>query len=84
MEEASTDMELKKRMLNDRLMLAERGFLDADGLLGNRWFKHLVSVLFFKKLLFKDFVENYHEGKGYHHVATHYHAIGFDVIVASY
>ncbi|CAO2828432.1 unnamed protein product [Amaranthus hypochondriacus] len=42
MEEASTDMELKKRMLNDRLMLAERGFLDADGLLGNRWFKHLI------------------------------------------
>lgn len=52
MEETSTDMELRKRMLNDRLMLAERGFLDADGLLGNRWFKHLVSVvLFFKKNL---------------------------------
>ncbi|XP_057980562.1 probable glutamate carboxypeptidase AMP1 [Malania oleifera] len=33
---------LKKRMLNDRLMLAERGFLDADGLQGRQWFKHLV------------------------------------------
>ncbi|XP_056693254.1 probable glutamate carboxypeptidase AMP1 isoform X2 [Spinacia oleracea] len=40
---ASSDViVLKKRMLNDRLMLAERGFLDADGLQGNRWFKHLV------------------------------------------
>ena len=35
---------LKKRTLNDRLMLAERGFLDADGLQGRKWFKHLVSV----------------------------------------
>ncbi|KAL5545635.1 hypothetical protein UlMin_005322 [Ulmus minor] len=33
---------LKKRALNDRLMLAERGFLDADGLEGRKWFKHLV------------------------------------------
>ncbi|KAH9623728.1 hypothetical protein KSS87_012876, partial [Heliosperma pusillum] len=33
---------LKERMLNDRLMLAERGLLDADGLLGSKWFKHLV------------------------------------------
>lgn len=33
---------LKKRALNDRLMLAERGFLDADGLDGRRWFKHLI------------------------------------------
>lgn len=33
---------LKKRMLNDRLMLAERGFLDADGLQGRRWFRHLI------------------------------------------
>ncbi|RVW38450.1 putative glutamate carboxypeptidase AMP1 [Vitis vinifera] len=33
---------LKKRALNDRLMLAERGFLDADGLQGRQWFKHLV------------------------------------------
>lgn len=36
---------LKKRALNDRLMLAERGFLDADGLQGRQWFKHLVSVI---------------------------------------
>lgn len=35
---------LKKRALNDRLMLAERGFLDADGLKGKQWFKHLVSI----------------------------------------
>ncbi|KAF7147693.1 hypothetical protein RHSIM_Rhsim03G0057700 [Rhododendron simsii] len=34
--------ELKKRMLNDRLMFAERGFLDAEGLHGREWFKHLV------------------------------------------
>ncbi|KAG7028188.1 putative glutamate carboxypeptidase AMP1, partial [Cucurbita argyrosperma subsp. argyrosperma] len=30
------------RALNDRLMLAERGFLDVDGLRGRTWFKHLV------------------------------------------
>lgn len=34
---------LRRRALNDRLMLAERGFLDADGLPYGRWFKHLVS-----------------------------------------
>lgn len=33
---------LKKRALNDRLMLAERGFLDVDGLQGRQWFKHLI------------------------------------------
>ncbi|XP_041025914.1 probable glutamate carboxypeptidase AMP1 [Juglans microcarpa x Juglans regia] len=33
---------LKKRALNDRLMHAERGFLDADGLQGRQWFKHLI------------------------------------------
>lgn len=38
---------LKKRALNDRLMLAERGFLDADGLQGRQWFKHLVSAFLF-------------------------------------
>lgn len=32
----------QKRALNDRLMLAERGFLDVDGLRGRPWFKHLV------------------------------------------
>lgn len=35
---------LKKRALNDRLIYAERGFLDTDGLEGRRWFKHLVSL----------------------------------------
>lgn len=33
-------------MLNDRLMLTERGFLDSEGLLGRQWFKHLVSTFF--------------------------------------
>lgn len=33
---------VKERVLSDRLMLAERGLLDAEGLLGSRWFKHLV------------------------------------------
>ncbi|KAI3520420.1 hypothetical protein L1887_09835 [Cichorium endivia] len=33
---------LKRRMLNDRLMFAERGFLDSDGIPGRQWFKHLV------------------------------------------
>ena len=33
---------MKKRALNDRLILAEKGFLDADGLHGRQWFKHLV------------------------------------------
>ncbi|PON44925.1 Peptidase [Parasponia andersonii] len=39
----SESVTLKKRALNDRLMLAERGFLDADGLVdGRHWFKHLI------------------------------------------
>ncbi|XP_051152593.1 probable glutamate carboxypeptidase AMP1 [Andrographis paniculata] len=33
---------LKKRMLNDRLMVAERGFLDPEGLPTRQWFKHLI------------------------------------------
>ncbi|KAL1566069.1 glutamate carboxypeptidase II [Salvia divinorum] len=33
---------LRRRALNDRLMLAERGFLDPEGLPGREWFKHLV------------------------------------------
>ncbi|GMJ14772.1 ALTERED MERISTEM PROGRAM 1, CONSTITUTIVE MORPHOGENESIS 2, PRIMORDIA TIMING, Multifolia, HAUPTLING [Hibiscus trionum] len=33
---------LKIRALNDRLMLAERGFLDTDGIKGKEWFKHLI------------------------------------------
>ncbi|OMO51891.1 hypothetical protein CCACVL1_29512 [Corchorus capsularis] len=33
---------LKMRALNDRLMLAERGFLDTDGIKGKEWFKHLI------------------------------------------
>ncbi|PIA54186.1 hypothetical protein AQUCO_00900616v1 [Aquilegia coerulea] len=35
-------LKLKRRSLNDKLMLAERGFLDAEGLQGRQWFKHLV------------------------------------------
>ncbi|KAK1257533.1 putative glutamate carboxypeptidase 2 [Acorus gramineus] len=30
------------QLLNDRLMLGERGLLDAEGLKGRSWFKHLV------------------------------------------
>jgi len=37
-------VDMKRRALNDRLMLAEKGFLDAYGLQGRQWFKHLVSV----------------------------------------
>ncbi|KAL6585581.1 hypothetical protein OROMI_002225 [Orobanche minor] len=33
---------LRRRMLNDRLMLTERGFLDSEGLEGRQWFKHLI------------------------------------------
>ncbi|KAK6152226.1 hypothetical protein DH2020_014861 [Rehmannia glutinosa] len=33
---------LRRRMLNDRLMLTERGFLDLEGLPGRQWFKHLI------------------------------------------
>ncbi|KAF8403422.1 hypothetical protein HHK36_011525 [Tetracentron sinense] len=35
-------LEPKRRTLNDRLMLTERGFLDTEGLQGRKWFKHLV------------------------------------------
>ncbi|XP_027364285.1 probable glutamate carboxypeptidase AMP1 [Abrus precatorius] len=35
-------VDMKMRGLNDRLMLAEKGFLDGDGLRGRQWFKHLV------------------------------------------
>ncbi|XP_039026298.1 probable glutamate carboxypeptidase AMP1 isoform X1 [Hibiscus syriacus] len=40
----STDdlLALKIRALNDRLMLAERGFLDTDGIKGKEWFQHLI------------------------------------------
>ncbi|XP_057805232.1 probable glutamate carboxypeptidase AMP1 isoform X2 [Salvia miltiorrhiza] len=33
---------LRRRALNDRLMLTERGFLDPEGLPGRQWFKHLI------------------------------------------
>ncbi|KAI4341306.1 hypothetical protein MLD38_026042 [Melastoma candidum] len=33
---------LRRRAMNDRLMHAERGFLDPDGIPERRWFKHLV------------------------------------------
>lgn len=50
-QETTSDLvTLKKRALNDRLMLAERGFLDADGLQGRQWFKHLVSIFVFLRL----------------------------------
>ncbi|XP_057818130.2 probable glutamate carboxypeptidase LAMP1 isoform X2 [Cryptomeria japonica] len=31
-----------RRSFNDHLVLAERGFIDSDGLPGNPWYKHLV------------------------------------------
>ncbi|KAL3532545.1 hypothetical protein ACH5RR_006066 [Cinchona calisaya] len=33
---------LKVRELNDRLMMAERGFTDREGLSGRPWYKHLI------------------------------------------
>ncbi|KAL6894218.1 hypothetical protein ACP4OV_008316 [Aristida adscensionis] len=33
---------MRRRMLNDRLLLAERSFLQAEGLQGRGWFKHLL------------------------------------------
>ncbi|KAL0714416.1 hypothetical protein Bca4012_021395 [Brassica carinata] len=33
---------VRRRELNDRMMLAERGFLDSEGIKGKEWFKHLV------------------------------------------
>uniref|UniRef100_A0A0D9ZE76 glutamate carboxypeptidase II n=1 Tax=Oryza glumipatula TaxID=40148 RepID=A0A0D9ZE76_9ORYZ len=33
---------MRRRLLNDRLLLAERSFLQADGLQGRGWFKHLM------------------------------------------
>ncbi|KAF7818898.1 putative glutamate carboxypeptidase AMP1 [Senna tora] len=41
-ETAGCFLHTKRRTLNDRLMLAEKGFLDAEGLQGRKWFKHLV------------------------------------------
>ena len=32
----------RQRGLNDRLLQGERAFLDADGIVGDTWFKHLV------------------------------------------
>lgn len=43
-ESKSEIVALKKRTLNDQMMLVERSFLDADGLQGRQWFKHLVSA----------------------------------------
>lgn len=33
---------MRRRLLNDRLLLAERSFLQPEGLQGRGWFKHLV------------------------------------------
>lgn len=35
----------RRRGLNDRLLRAERAFLDSDGLSGASWYKHLVFLL---------------------------------------
>lgn len=34
----------RQRILNDRLMLTERAFLEGEGLRGRPWYKHLVSL----------------------------------------
>lgn len=47
---------MKRRALNDRLMLAEKGFLDADGLRGRNWFKHLVSVFLYLENVLLEFI----------------------------
>lgn len=39
------------KQLNDRLMMAERAFVDRDGLLGRRWYKHLVCLSLHKNLI---------------------------------
>lgn len=44
-------VDMTRRAMNDRLMLAEKGFLDGDGLKGKQWFKHLVSVFIYHVLL---------------------------------
>lgn len=46
-ETSDRSIDMKMRALNDRLMLAERGFLDVDGLQERQWFNHFVSVLAF-------------------------------------
>ena len=43
--------DMKLRELNDRLMMAERAFTDADGLFGMSWYKHLVSILMFHSFI---------------------------------
>lgn len=47
LETAGQFVDMKRRAMNDRLMLAEKGFLDGDGLEGKQWFKHLVSVFIY-------------------------------------
>ncbi|KAJ8754539.1 hypothetical protein K2173_005700 [Erythroxylum novogranatense] len=42
LESRGESLNLKVRALNDRLLLAERGFLDDNGLQGRQWFKHLI------------------------------------------
>jgi hypothetical protein len=44
---------LRRRAINDRLMLAERSFLDSDGLPGpgRGWYKHLVSNSFLPNII---------------------------------
>ena len=40
--EARDSLKQRQRKLNDRLFLAERQFLDPDGIPGRTWFKHVV------------------------------------------
>ncbi|KAL2327310.1 hypothetical protein Fmac_020737 [Flemingia macrophylla] len=45
LETTDNSLDMKIRAFNDKLMLAEKGFLDIDGLRGRKWFKHLVFGL---------------------------------------
>lgn len=62
---------LKKRILNDRLMLAERGFLDAEGLRGRRWFRHLVSISIQFSLILHFLLSNAENGTGKQFIVLH-------------
>lgn len=45
---SSLNLALKRRGLNDRLLKVERAFLDDDGIPGDSWYKHLVSLIFWR------------------------------------
>ena len=54
--ESSIELMMRSQVLNDRLSLVERAFLDSYGLKGRVWHKHLVGHLS-AFLKFRDFIE---------------------------